>query len=396
MSRWPMIPLGEIITQDTKATSVHADREYPNFGIYSFGRGLFAKPPISGATTSASTLYQVRAGQFIYSRLFAFEGAYGLVGEEFDGCFISNEYPHFDCDSKRIRSDYLVAYFKWRKAWEQAATLSTGMGDRRRRIQPEQLLKLPIPIPPLTEQRRLVEHFDTLSIKIDEAKRLREDANGSSDRLLIAMAHRDDLPLEQKTAEGWRNVTLDQILSLSLDTVQVSSTACYPNLGIYSFGRGLFEKPPIDGMATSAKTLTRVHSGQFIYSRLFAFEGAYGVVNEHFDGSYVSSEYPTFNSDPAQVIHQFLGVYFQSPRIWREVAHGSKGLGDRRQRVQPEKILGHTLLLPPLSWQQRIAEVQSIHVRGQSERTEVAKELAALMPAVLDQAFNSQERGEDA
>ncbi len=177
MSKWPMVSLGEVMTLEMKATPVLADQEYPNFGIYSFGRGLFSKPPISGATTSATNLYQVRTGQFIYSRLFAFEGAYGLVGEEFDGYFISNEYPHFNCDLKRLNPAYLATYFRWRKAWEQAATLSTGMGDRRRRIQPEQLLKMTIPLPALKEQQRIVEYLAALSNKVEEAKQLRAEAD---------------------------------------------------------------------------------------------------------------------------------------------------------------------------------------------------------------------------
>lgn len=177
MTKWPMVSLGEVMELDMKPTPVHADQEYPNFGIYSFGRGLFSKPPISGATTSATNLYQVRAGQFVYSRLFAFEGAYGLVGEEFDGYFISNEYPHFDCDPKRLSSAYLATYFRWRKAWEQAATLSTGMGDRRRRIQPEQLLRMTVPLPSVREQQRLVLHINDLSGRIQEAIRLRNEAD---------------------------------------------------------------------------------------------------------------------------------------------------------------------------------------------------------------------------
>ena len=45
-------------------------------------------------------------------------------------------------------------------------------------------------------------------------------------------------------------------------------------------------------------SLRRVKEGQFIYSRLFAFEGAYGMVTKEFDGAFVSQEYPTFKCDP--------------------------------------------------------------------------------------------------
>src|SRR4051812_15916784 len=72
LSDWPMARLGDVIRQVSDPHIVHVDQSYPNLGLYSFGRGLFPKSPIDGATTSARTLFRVREGQFIYSRLFAF------------------------------------------------------------------------------------------------------------------------------------------------------------------------------------------------------------------------------------------------------------------------------------------------------------------------------------
>src|SRR5579884_1167429 len=99
---WPLVPLQELLTQAVDAHQVHVEETYPNFGINSFGRGLFGKQPILGVSTSARTLFRAKRGQFIYSRRFAFEGAYGLVTEEFEGRFVSNEYPMFDCNVERM------------------------------------------------------------------------------------------------------------------------------------------------------------------------------------------------------------------------------------------------------------------------------------------------------
>src|SRR5262249_37190345 len=136
----------------------------------------------------------------------------------------------------------------------------------------------------------------------------------------------------------------------------VDTSADYPNLGIYSFARGLFVKPPINGLETSATTLYRVRSGQFIYSRLFAFEGSYGWVTPEFDGQFVSAEYPTFDCSPGVIHPEFLAAYFKAKHIWAAVAVGSKGLGDRRQRIQPKQLLSHRIWLPPIAWQDRIAD----------------------------------------
>lgn len=186
MSYWPTVKLECVLDQVSDGHPVHADRQYPNFGIYSFGRGLFKKTPISGTATSAKTLYRVCAGNFIYSRLFAFEGAYGLVPEEFDGYFVSNEYPSFAIDQQIVHPEYLEIYFKSPKVWEEVSQLSSGMGDRRRRIQPEQFLTHSIPVPPLDQQRRIVAEMS----KVQEAISLHVEVGRELDALYRSMLTR--------------------------------------------------------------------------------------------------------------------------------------------------------------------------------------------------------------
>lgn len=186
MSQWPTVRLDNVLNQVVDAHPVQADQHYPNFGIYSFGRGLFQKTPISGTATSAKNLYRVSAGNFIYSRLFAFEGAYGLVPEEFEGYFVSNEYPTFSIDRQIVLPEYLEIYFKSPKVWEEVSRLSSGMGDRRRRIQPEQFLTHSIPVPPLDQQRRIVAEMS----KVQEAISLHVEVGRELDALYKTMLTR--------------------------------------------------------------------------------------------------------------------------------------------------------------------------------------------------------------
>jgi type I restriction enzyme S subunit len=184
-----------------------------------------------------------------------------------------------------------------------------------------------------------------------------------------------------------RQCPLAECLRLSVDVHRVQPDQTYQNLGIYSFGRGLFLKPPIDGVLTSATTLNRVKRGQFIYSRLFAFEGAYGVVSDEYDGFFVSNEYPTFDCINGKVRAEFLSVYFKSPSVWHTVAVGSKGLGDRRQRVQPQQILDHVLWLPPIGWQNQVIKIER-QVRSLAQyQSQSATALGTLIPTIIDRSF---------
>ena len=144
---WPRVSLGNLLRESRDAVAVAIDGSYPNFGIYSFGRGLFAKEPISGAATSAATLYRAKGGQFVYSRLFAFEGAYGVVPDALDGYVVSNEFPLFHCDEAQLDVRFLSLYVRRRVIWEELARLASGLGDRRKRLHPSELFKHHMPLP---------------------------------------------------------------------------------------------------------------------------------------------------------------------------------------------------------------------------------------------------------
>jgi type I restriction enzyme S subunit len=384
---WPMVKLGMILHRSHAPIAVRADGHYPNFGIYSFGRGLFKKAPISGALTSASTLYRARAGQFVYSRLFAFEGAYGFVSLEFDGYYVSNEFPLFDCAVDLAVPEFIAAYIRRPRVWKRIAESAIGVGHRRQRVQPDDLLAYEIPLPPLAEQRRVVARIEEVACLSLEARTLRQQAIEEAEGLLVSMAHRGDLSDAARESAGWRRMPLSECIRLVDSSHRVAHAQRYPNLGIYSFAKGLFHKPPIDGGATSATTLREVRAGQFIYSRLFAFEGAYAAVTDEYDGHFVSNEYPIFECDPRLIRIEFLMAYFKASSVWKEVAVGSKGLGHRRQRVQPSQVLRHSLWVSPLAWQDWLAETQAQVDALKRLQAETATAFDALLPAVLDRAF---------
>jgi type I restriction enzyme S subunit len=153
---WARVSLGELLALRRESVAVEASGIYPNFGIYSFGRGVFGKPSIHGDSTSATTLFRARAGQIIYSKLFAFEGAFAVVPEAMGGHFISNEYPTFDVDEDVAIVEFIRLAITRPAAWAEMAGMTVGMGHRRQRLKPEAFLEFEIDLPPLNEQRAIV------------------------------------------------------------------------------------------------------------------------------------------------------------------------------------------------------------------------------------------------
>src|SRR5690349_14283672 len=103
-----------------------------------------------------------------------------------------------------------------------------------------------------------------------------------------------------------REIPLAEVLSAHADPVQIAPDSEYKTAGILSYGRGLFERPTIFGRETQYTTYYRLHKDQFVYSKLFAWEGALAVVPSDFDGLFVSQEFPTFDIDLSIILPQYL------------------------------------------------------------------------------------------
>jgi len=387
-AEWPKVYLGEVLQRSNETVEPSVEAEYREITVRLWGKGVVERGRVTGGEISGRR-FVARTGQFIASRIDARNGATGLVPQFLDGALVTNDFPLFDINGYRLDSGFLKWQCRTRDFIDLCQRASEGTTNRVR-LKEERFLGLGIPLPPISEQRRIVARIEELAAQINEARGLRQQAAKDAEALLSAIAHRADLAAKAKENAGWKRRRLSEVIRLVDDSHKVDPIGSYPNLGIYSFGRGLFHKPAINGLATSAKALRRVKAGQFIYSRLFAFEGAYGMVTKEFDGAFVSQEYPTFECDPQCVRAEFLVAYFRPSHVWKDVARGSKGLGDRRQRVQPEQILAHELWLPPIDWQNRLAKVHA-EVDGLKRlQAETAAELDALLPAILDKAFKGE------
>jgi type I restriction enzyme S subunit len=388
---WREVRLAEVLTPVAREEPVDPSKEYALLGVRLDGRGAFLRERIMGSQSAASRLYRVKLGDFIYSRLFASRGAFGVIDGELDGCYVSSEFPTFRPVENHIDPDFLRYWFRQPSVLQRVLEDCAGSTPlTRNRYKEEYFLDLVLRLPSPENQQRILTRIDRVNARLQSVQQLHDEVGRHRRRLLIAMAHRADLTPLQRQELGWRGMVLRACMREVDESIAVESGATYPNVGMYSYARGLFEKPAIDGLLTSATSLRRIRAGQFIYSRLFAFEGAYGVVDERFDGYYVSQEYPTFECDQHVLRPAFLAAFFKSPRVWKELAAGSKGLGDRRQRVQPARILEYEIEVPPLEWQERIVSVSTAIARVEETARLVQPATEAFLPAVLDRAFKGK------
>ncbi|MCO5298872.1 MAG: restriction endonuclease subunit S [Candidatus Nanopelagicales bacterium] len=165
---WTRVALGGLLTQVREAESLDEGREYPLLGMRMYGGGPYLRETVTSDNSKASRLYRVSRGQFIYNRMFAWGGAFGLVPLEFDGAYVSNEFPVFACHEDLL-GDYLRLWFQQPTVWQEIESRSTGTTKSRTRFKEQDLARYALPLPPLAVQRRIVDLMEHLDNQVNQA-----------------------------------------------------------------------------------------------------------------------------------------------------------------------------------------------------------------------------------
>lgn len=152
-----------------------------------------------------------------------------------------------------------------------------------------------------------------------------------------------------------KGVPLSAVIRKINPAESVDAGVSYLNAGVLNRGRGLFAKAHLAGSSTAATKLYRLSSGNVVYSKLFAWEGSVALVTPEFHGYYVSSEFPIFEVDVERVDLGYLKHVLAWGGTLDQVAAMGSGLGQRRQRVNPDRFVTTHIPLTSLPDQRRIA-----------------------------------------
>jgi type I restriction enzyme, S subunit len=165
VSDWPEVTLGDAMSLDLKTVDVEPDATYDIVGVLNRGRGLLRREPMPGTDTAYKNLNVIRPRQVVYSRLKAFEGAITVVSDDAPESFASQEFPTFTCGSDLL-PEYFALHTTTAALWARLQGLSTGMGGRRERVKPADFLTIRVPLPPLAEQRRIVDLVASIDAQV--------------------------------------------------------------------------------------------------------------------------------------------------------------------------------------------------------------------------------------
>lgn len=162
----------------------------------------------------------------------------------------------------------------------------------------------------------------------------------------------------------WPMVPLGEVAELVRRPVEVDIDGLYPELGVRSFGRGTFHKPPLTGADAGSKRLFRIETGDLVFNIVFAWEGAVAVAGPDDNGRFGSHRFLTFVPDPKRADAGFIKAWFSTPAGLEVLGRASPGGAGRNRTLGIEAASRMPVPLPPLDVQRWIvARLDAVEAR---------------------------------
>ena len=224
-----------------------------------------------------------------------------------------------------------------------------------------------LPVPSLAEQAAIVRFLDYIDRRIQGYIRAKEKLIALLEESRTALiTHAVARGLDQNAGthstrshvfplvpDGWTLWRIRRLIRRVRRPVVVRPETEYREIGIRSWGKGIFHKDPVRGAMLGEKSVFRIEPGDFVLNIVFAWEGAVSVVSENETGMIASHRFPTFRPSP-DVDLDYLLMVFQSEQGRRLMELNSPGAAGRNKTLRVDQFLDEEVPLPTVDVQKAI------------------------------------------
>lgn len=170
--KWEITKINSVLKKVDNPVVVNKENQYTQIGIYSHGKGLFYKEPVTGKELGNKSVFWIEPNCFILNIVFAWEQAVAKTTEKEKGFIASHRFPMFKPIDNLIDVDYAVYYFLTKKGTYILDAASPGGAGRNRTLGQDRFLESKILLPSLPEQKAIA---DVLSAADEEISLLQKD-----------------------------------------------------------------------------------------------------------------------------------------------------------------------------------------------------------------------------
>ena len=393
--KYSNIPLRDLLKQVNRREEVLPYKRYKMIGAKWYAKGLYIKSAKDGSDIKAKHLYLLRSGDFVYNRLFAWKGSFAIVPKELDGCYVSNEYPTFRIDERKILPSYLMYYFSRLEAWDRAFSLSKGVSSiSRNRLKVRRFLSIEIPLPNLEKQRRIAARIEAVSERAEEAEKMRYEIMKEMEMLTSAIRSKvfnrsnpigpvipigdSELLLNNETINPRVKCPNDDFLYLDISAIEAGT------------GR-IKEIKKYKGYEAPSRARRLIKTGDVLVSTVRPYLKSFAIVPQTLNNQVCSTGFAVFTCPPSVeplfLLHQFFSDFFIEQCI-------EKMKGAHYPAIGVTKLRECELMIPSIENQYRVISYLSPIQKRVEElmrlQNQITSETKDLVPSILDKAFKGE------
>ena len=150
-------------------------------------------------------------------------------------------------------------------------------------------------------------------------------------------------------------VRVGDLLRLERRSVEIAPGGLYREIGVRSFGRGIFHKEPVSGAELGTKKVFKVEPGDLVVSNVFAWEGAVGCATDRERGRIGSHRFMTWVPKCEDVDVRYVAHFLLSDSGMSQLRRASPGSAGRNRTLAIGGFRELRIPLPGLDDQRRIA-----------------------------------------
>lgn len=162
-------------------------------------------------------------------------------------------------------------------------------------------------------------------------------------------------------------------MKLARRKVSLKPDGTYDEIGVRSFGKGIFHKSPVAGADLGDKKVFEIAPGDLVISNVFAWEGAVAIAGPAEANRIGSHRFMTWVPDSSSVDVGYLYHYFVSDVGLRQLAKASPGSAGRNKTLGIKSFQDLQIPIPTIEEQRRIrAKVEALESWRQATELAVA------------------------
>jgi type I restriction enzyme, S subunit len=371
MKDWKIVKLGEVLERADRFEKRDSLKKYSFSGTYSYARGIFKSYDKNGSEFNLEKIQTIKTNDFIYCKIMAWEGAFGLVPPLCNNTVMSGAFAAYIIDETKLNTKFLEFFFKMEKVWKEIGSDSKGTNIRRKTLYTSDFEKFQIPLPLLAEQQRIANYLDNLKSKIDEVKRLREE----QDKLRQYIRYSFMVDCEKK----YQTKTIGELCRIKKGSFSIMKTEMgkFPlvvtgekrkSASDYDFDCEAVCIPLVSSTGHGNAALNRVHyeKGQFALANIICAL----IVKE-----------------PEHTSTKYLYELFMAMKDLYLVPLMQ---GSANVTLSMDKIASVKVPIPPIAEQERIVNILNKLNEAKAHQIAQLEELERLFPAMLDKAFKGE------